>query len=228
MIDNRTVGKTIATLRQAKGMTQQQLAAAMNVSHQAVSKWENGAALPDIQTLVELTQLFGITVEQLLNGEIPEARLENGTSFDEHIQNIGNFVGGVIDDIGNIFRSEPSAAPQTPNDDGAAEVEVVGDGEEQDPQKNFDLQKLLQMAPFMSKGAVADMLKNCKEKLTAADIAAFAPFVDSACLEKLIRECEPEISWDTLRRIAPFLKKEAVDALARTIAMGEKYVRPAS
>ena len=63
MIDNRTVGKTIAALRQAKGMTQQQLAAAMNVSHQAVSKWENGAALPDIQTLVELTRLFGITLE---------------------------------------------------------------------------------------------------------------------------------------------------------------------
>ena len=68
MIDNRTVGKTIAALRQARGMTQQQLAAAMNVSHQAVSKWENGAALPDIQTLMELTQLFGITVEQLLSG----------------------------------------------------------------------------------------------------------------------------------------------------------------
>ena len=77
MIDNRTVGKTIAGLRQAKGMTQQQLAAAMNVSHQAVSKWENGAALPDIQTMVELTQLFGITVEQLISGDVPEARMES-------------------------------------------------------------------------------------------------------------------------------------------------------
>ena len=66
MIDNREVGKNISSLRRTKNMTQLQLASVMNVSHQAVSKWETGAALPDIQTLLELTRLFGITVEQLL------------------------------------------------------------------------------------------------------------------------------------------------------------------
>ena len=80
----------------------------------------------------------------------------------------------------------------------------------------------------MSKGAVEDMLRSCKRKLTAAEIAKFAPFVDSAFLESLIVDNEAEINWDTLRRIAPFLKKEAVDAFARAIAMGEKYVRPAA
>jgi len=76
MIDNRRVGKTIAAFRHARGMTQQKLATVMNVSHQAVSKWENGAALPDIQTLIELTRLFGITVEQLLIGDNADKRLE--------------------------------------------------------------------------------------------------------------------------------------------------------
>lgn len=42
MIDNRLVGKKISSLRQANGLTQQQLAVMMNVSHQAVSKWESG------------------------------------------------------------------------------------------------------------------------------------------------------------------------------------------
>ena len=63
MINNIAVGKTIAKLRQNRNMTQQQLAAALNVSHQAVSKWENGAAMPDVQTLLDLTRLFGVTVE---------------------------------------------------------------------------------------------------------------------------------------------------------------------
>ena len=107
MIDNIQVGKTIAKLRQNKNMTQQQLAAALSVSHQAVSKWETGAALPDVQTLVALTRLFGITIEQLLEGEVLEDRVEPpkpASPFDEPIQNIGNFVNNIVDSVGSIFR----------------------------------------------------------------------------------------------------------------------------
>lgn len=232
MIDNRAVGKTIAALRQARGMTQQQLAAAMNVSHQAVSKWENGAALPDIQTLMELTQLFGVTVEQLLGGEIPGARLEGEG---DPVRNIGSFVNGVINDIGNLFKSEPEDAPEPV--DGAMDAQVVGEdgapesaaeSPEADGSDGIDLAKLAQMAPFMSKAAVEDMLRRCQRRLTASEIARFAPFVDSAFLESLIADSGAEISWDTLRRVAPFLKREAVDAFARAIALGEKTVRPAA
>ena len=66
MIDNQKVGRRIAALRKQSGLTQQQLAAMMNVSHQAVSKWEGGQAMPDIQTLLGLTRFFGLTVEQLV------------------------------------------------------------------------------------------------------------------------------------------------------------------
>ena len=63
MIDNRAVGKTIATLRQNRNMTQQQLAATLNVSHQAVSKWENGQALPEQCKLIKFSSriLFNST-----------------------------------------------------------------------------------------------------------------------------------------------------------------------
>ena len=223
MIDNRTVGKTIAGLRQAKGMTQQQLAAAMNVSHQAVSKWENGAALPDIQTMVELTQLFGITVEQLISGDVPEARMESAQTPPAPAQSaVGSFVNGVINDIGNLFKSEPRNAPAPEEEeDGAQEAEVKTEKENPEKPENIDLQNLLQMAPFMSKQALEEMLSG--QKLSAADIARFAPFVSGECLEKLIADSESEMNWDTLRRVAPFLKKEAVDALARMVAAGEKW-----
>ena len=223
MIDNRTVGKTIAGLRQAKGMTQQQLAAAMNVSHQAVSKWENGAALPDIQTMVELTQLFGITVEQLISGDVPEARMESAQMPPVPAQSaVGSFVNGVINDIGNLFKSEPRNAPASEEEeDGAQEAEVKTEKESPEKPENIDLQNLLQMAPFMSKQALEEMLSG--QKLSAADIARFAPFVSGECLEKLIADSESEMNWDTLRRVAPFLKKEAVDALARMVAAGENW-----
>ncbi|MBQ3575720.1 MAG: helix-turn-helix transcriptional regulator, partial [Clostridia bacterium] len=76
MIDNKATGRMIAKLRQAKGLTQQQLAAIIGVSHQAVSKWESGAALPDIQTMVSLTRFFGISLEQLIYAEINEEENE--------------------------------------------------------------------------------------------------------------------------------------------------------
>ena len=171
MIDNRTVGKTIAGLRQAKGMTQQQLAAAMNVSHQAVSKWENGAALPDIQTMVELTQLFGITVEQLISGDVPEARMESAQTPPAPAQSaVGSFVNGVINDIGNLFKSEPRNAPAPEEEeDGAQEAEVKTEKESPEKPENIDLQNLLQMAPFMSKQALEEMLSGQKLRIKMPD-----------------------------------------------------------
>ena len=82
MIDNRLVGRKIAALRQSNALTQQQLAALMNVSHQAVSKWESGQALPDIQTMLELTRFFGITVEQLISDRTLKEEYEEASARD--------------------------------------------------------------------------------------------------------------------------------------------------
>jgi len=216
MIDNRVVGRTIAALRQRKGMTQQQLAAAMNVSHQAVSKWENGAALPDIQTMVALTQLFGVTVEQLLRGEIPgEPGMSEKTC--DPLQSVGKFVSNVAEGFGSFFRS---ASPDEANEEKTEEAD--------EKNAEIDLKELLEMAPFMSRGAVSEMLLSADRKLTAEQIAKFAPFVDTSCLERLIQRSNPEISWNTLRQLAPFLKREAVDALAKAIAMGERVMKQSS
>lgn len=63
---NMTLGKRIATLRKNQGWTQEQLGEKVGVSAQAVSKWENDLACPDITTLPLLADLFGITTDELL------------------------------------------------------------------------------------------------------------------------------------------------------------------
>ena len=238
MIDNRAVGKTIATLRQNRNMTQQQLAATLNVSHQAVSKWENGAALPDVQTLMELTHLFGITVEQLLNNEVPQDRLENRPA-DDTLQSIGNFFNNIVSGIFQPARKPSDDGDTASEDDGATDavtedtVEAgCGDGEaevesvEAEAKKApIDLQNLLQMAPFMTRSAVDAMLLEHRDELTSADIAKFAPYISRECLEKLIQNPETEITWETLQRIAPFLKREMVDSLARIAARGTRLAQ---
>ena len=72
-----TIGERIAHLRKEKGLTQEELAQHMGISPQAVSKWENDQTCPDISALPKLARLFGITVDELLEGkrETPAVRM---------------------------------------------------------------------------------------------------------------------------------------------------------
>ena len=62
-----TLGKKLSNHRKMLGFTQQQLGEHLNLSAQAVSKWENDLAEPDIATLVSLANLYSVTVDDLLN-----------------------------------------------------------------------------------------------------------------------------------------------------------------
>ena len=71
-----TIGKNICNLRKQKGLTQEELAGRLNVSFQAVSKWENGASLPDVATLPLIARVFGCSIDSLL-GYAVEQRIIN-------------------------------------------------------------------------------------------------------------------------------------------------------
>ena len=60
------IGKNIAAHRKRSGLTQAGLAEKLNYSDKAVSKWERGDSIPDVLTLAQLAELFGITVDDLL------------------------------------------------------------------------------------------------------------------------------------------------------------------
>lgn len=59
----------LAELRREKGWSQDELALKLNVTRQAVSKWERGAALPSTENLVYIGKLYGIPLDELVNGE---------------------------------------------------------------------------------------------------------------------------------------------------------------
>lgn len=60
------LGNNISEKRKAKGMTQEELAANLGVSPQAVSKWENNLSCPDISLLPAIAKIFGMSVDELL------------------------------------------------------------------------------------------------------------------------------------------------------------------
>ena len=65
----KTLGERIAEKRKAKGYKQDELAEALGVSAQAVSKWENDLSCPDIMTLPALAEKLGCSVDELLTGK---------------------------------------------------------------------------------------------------------------------------------------------------------------
>ncbi len=59
------IGSKIKQLRSSKGDTQEQLASALQISFQSVSKWETGVASPDIAFLPQIAEYFGVTIDDL-------------------------------------------------------------------------------------------------------------------------------------------------------------------
>lgn len=65
----KTIGKKLYELRKQTGFTQDYVAERLGVSAQAVSKWENDIACPDIMTLPIIAELYGITIDELFKNE---------------------------------------------------------------------------------------------------------------------------------------------------------------
>ena len=81
------MGKEIRRLRNDRGLTQEALAAALNVTAQTVSKWECGNSIPDVQLLPEIAVYFGVSIDQLF-AMSPEQQMER---IENHIYARGLF-----------------------------------------------------------------------------------------------------------------------------------------
>ncbi len=68
-MNQEKIGKFISKLRKEKNLTQKELANLLKVNDKTISKWENGNYAPDIAYLIPLSELFGVTIEELINGE---------------------------------------------------------------------------------------------------------------------------------------------------------------
>ena len=79
-------------LRKEAKMTQESLAERLNVSRQAVTKWERGQSLPDIQNLKEISNIFGVTIQ----AHVGEEKKKKESKKKKKINDIGYFIFGTI------------------------------------------------------------------------------------------------------------------------------------
>lgn len=101
-------GKIIAQLRKENNLTQAELGAKLNVTYQAVSKWENDQSQPDFATMAQIAEIFHVPLTIFLNGEDPEAATALAPA-----ENSAEPVLGYCTVCGNAVRQE-NVAQQRP------------------------------------------------------------------------------------------------------------------
>ncbi len=196
MIDNIRTGQNIAAHRQRLGWTQGELAGRLNVTHQAVSKWENGAAFPDISTLYALAQLFGISMEQLLTGKpISAVSAEN--------------------DAPAISEASPSPDETVSiHDSDSSKTDIPASDAASDSENPYSWDEIISLAPFASRETLERIIDACIEECALDHLVALAPFISRRTLDILAERAISDEDWsDILPALAPFLSRETLGRL---------------
>ena len=230
-IDYQKTGRAISACRQELGLSQQELARLMNVTHQAASKWENGAALPDTAILLALSKLFDVTMEALLLGEVepkapqPEQKAEKaGEHIHTHaLEAMAELIQAQIEDgMKETFEAQPELDAA---EDAAFEGFDVMEKEDADdvPEGGIDKKlfaRITGMLPFVSTGMADELFARAVADGTASlsQLAQVAPFVSSQVLSDCVMKlAEKGLSREDTRRalnaLAPFLDQKTLESL---------------
>lgn len=107
-----TLGQHLTHLRTGRGWSQDVLAEQLGVSRQSVSKWETDSSVPDLDKLLGLSELFGVTLDELVKGPA-----EDGSRADTGSEDVPSDPGG--------FPGEPSGSADAPDGPAPLEAESV-------------------------------------------------------------------------------------------------------
>ena len=119
-----TFKEKLVILRKARGLTQDEFASAVGVSRQAVYKWESGQSYPEVQKLLEMKLLFGISIDDLLDDtfeiELPKKKRKKRMTKEEKAR-LEAEANGTATEV----KAEPAPAPVVKEEPKVEETPVV-------------------------------------------------------------------------------------------------------
>ena len=196
MFDTLKVAKRIRDGRNAKNMTQMELADKLGVSFQAVSNWERGASMPDISKLSNLSEILSISINDILGSSE-----KSSNSVEKVIENQDL-------DISELIEVAPIVPPKT--------IENVV----KDKTIRVKVDELVSLAPFLSSKVLSELVEEMEVE-DVSSLVALAPFIDEEALFSLLKKHEIVGSED-LVAFAPFLEEDMVSEIVmKSIDRGE-------
>ena len=218
MFDTIKVAKRIRDGRNAKNMTQMELADKLGVSFQAVSNWERGASMPDISKLSDLSEILSISISDLLGSED-----KSSISVEKVIEKEDLEISELIDvapivppkTIEETVKEKKSKVKVdelvalAPFLSSKALSELVEDLEVE------DVSSLVALAPFLEEETLSTLL-NTHEITDSDDLVAFAPFLDEDELSEIVMNSLEKGCECNINALSPFLSEECLEEYVMT------------
>ena len=174
MFNTQKFGGYLSRLRKKADMTQSEVAEKLNLTRQAVSRYETGDSFPDVSILVLIADIFGVTLEDLINSGEPtrgESRILNDIAVGKE--------GAAADSIGDIMGLAPLLKPSV--------LAKLSSGLSK---QGIDISSIVTLAEYLSDESVAGMLEN-----------ATLNSVSDELLEKLMTLLDDESVYNVFSKI---------------------------
>lgn len=190
MFSTENFGAYVSRLRKSFDMTQSELAEKLNLTRQAISKYETGDSFPDISILIQLAVIFNITLDKLIGSGNPT---KGETKIIKNIcNNEDDFVN--INDIVNL------APLLKPSILGAFSKRLSDDG--------INIQNLVSLVQYLNDDDVLQLIESTKYIALNEDLLKkIIPFLDVPSKEAIVKRIiESESDWHLLKIIIPYVE----------------------
>lgn len=190
MFDTLKFGKALSVLRKQADMTQNEVADKLNLTRQAISKYERGESFPDISVLVMIAELFNVTLDRLINYGEPT----KGESA--ILKNVAKGNADVIaDNIADVVNLAPLLKPSV--------LTKISHGFEK---QGIDISNIITLAEYLNDESVVRLI----EKATFNDIneelvEKFIPMLNYDSKEAIFQKImDGEMDWHFIKALLPY------------------------
>jgi len=190
MFDTMKFGKALSTLRKEADMTQNEVADRLNLSRQAISKYECGESFPDISILVMIAELFNVTLDELINYGEPtkgeSAILKNVAKGNPDV---------IADNIADVVNLAPLLKPS-----------ILTKLSHQFEKQGIDISDIITLAEYLNDESVVKLI----EKATFNDIndellEKFIPMLNHDSKDAIFRKIlDGEMDWHLIKALLPY------------------------
>ena len=190
MFDTVKFGKALSTLRKEADMTQNEVADKLNLSRQAISKYERGETFPDISVLVMIAELFNVTLDELINFGEPT----KGES--SILKNVANGNADVVaENISDVVNLAPLLKPS-----------VLARLSQKFGEQGIDISDIVILAEYLNDETVMKLVENASfDEIGDELLEKFIPMLNIRSKEAIFQKIlDGEMDWHFIKVLLPY------------------------